>query len=69
MKKSTVAVAVVVLLAVSFSAMVAAKSPQKSELEKIPTLMDAVGQISLTPGDFKLDKQPSLGNPNARSKS
>ncbi|MEI2394370.1 MULTISPECIES: DsbA family protein [Paenibacillus] len=65
MKKNTLLVTVVVVLAVFFSVMGAAKSSQRSELEKIPSLMDAVGQITLTPGDFKLDKQPSMGDPSA----
>lgn len=36
-----------------------------AELEKLPALMDAKGKVELTVGDFKLDKQPFIGNPNA----
>lgn len=38
---------------------------QKSEIEKIPTLMDAKGKLDIKVGDFKLDKQPSIGDGNA----
>ncbi|MNO95441.1 Disulfide bond formation protein D precursor [compost metagenome] len=41
------------------------KSAEKSELEKIPSLMDASGKITLTVGDFRLEKQPSMGDVNA----
>lgn len=38
---------------------------QDSELKKLPALMDAKGTLDIAVGDFKLEKQPMLGDKNA----
>lgn len=43
-------------------------SAQKGDIEALPALMDAKGKIELSVGDFKLEKQPTLGNPDAKVK-
>lgn len=43
----------------------AINSKQESEIEKIPSLMDAKGKLNIEVGDFKLDKQPMLGDISA----
>lgn len=43
----------------------AISSAQKGEIEKLPALMDAKGKIEIAIGDFKLEKQPFLGDPTA----
>ncbi|SET94954.1 thioredoxin domain-containing protein [Paenibacillus sp. NFR01] len=37
----------------------------KDQAEAFPTFMDAKGKLDIQVGDFKLDKQPSLGKPDA----
>ncbi|MNC21290.1 Disulfide bond formation protein D precursor [compost metagenome] len=65
LKKRSLVIMVLLVLAVFLSVIGVVKSAEKSELEKIPSLMDASGKITLTVGDFRLEKQPSMGDVNA----
>jgi protein-disulfide isomerase len=38
---------------------------KKDDINSLPTLMEAKGSVQLTVGDFKLEKQPYIGDPNA----
>ncbi|WP_277467402.1 MULTISPECIES: thioredoxin domain-containing protein [unclassified Paenibacillus] len=65
MKKYRWLVILAIVVIASLTTLGVIVASQKSELEKLPALMDASGKIELKVGDFKLEKQPLLGDPNA----
>jgi protein-disulfide isomerase len=42
-----------------------ARATQKDDISSLPTLMEAKGKVEITVGDFKLENNPFLGDPNA----
>lgn len=61
-KTIVLVVSVVFIIVAGFTAIKVFSPP---DINDFPTLMDASGSVSLTEGDFKLDKQPLLGDPSA----
>jgi len=64
-KKNWFFIAIVSILALSLIIVGIVRTSQKNDINSLPTLMEAKGKIELTKGDFKLEKQPFLGDPNA----
>lgn len=63
--QKSIIITVVVIFLIGLSTLLAKTSAQKGGIEKLPALMDAKGKIELTVGDFKLEKQPFLGETKA----
>lgn len=65
MKTRTWLIIILIIVLAVVAVFVFDNSNKESELEKLPSLMDASGKIELEVGDFKLDKQPYLGSVDA----
>lgn len=67
-RKNWFAITFITVLLLGLSSLGVINAAQKGYIDKLPALMDAKGKIELTVGDFKLEKQPYLGDPNAQIK-